>query len=69
VPQAILLERLSGRGRDDDAQEVVRERLRQYDELTFPMVAYYRDRGVLREVDGVGTLDEVFGRIIAEVNS
>ncbi len=67
VPQSILLERLAGRGRDDDEQEVVRERLSQYDELTFPMVAYYEQRGVLREVDGVGPLDEVFGRIIAEV--
>src|SRR5262245_47680496 len=34
VPEAILMERLSGRGRDDDGGEVVRERLRQYDKLT-----------------------------------
>jgi adenylate kinase len=68
VPGDILLERLSGRGRSDDAEEVVRERLRQYDELTWPLVDHYRVLGVLREVDGLGTPDEVFERIMAVVN-
>ncbi len=67
VPEDALLARLAGRGRQDDAEEVVRERLRQYDKLTRPLTEYYRGRGVLREVDGLGTPDEVFARIIAEV--
>jgi adenylate kinase len=67
VPGEVLLERLAGRGRDDDSAEVVRERLRQYDELTSPLVDHYRHLGVLHEVDGLGTPDEVFERIMAVV--
>jgi adenylate kinase len=67
VPEVILMERLSGRGRDDDGGEVVRERLRQYDKLTHPLADYYSKRGVLRNVDGVGTPEEVSARIMAQV--
>jgi adenylate kinase len=67
VEEAVLLERLAGRGRADDELDVVRERLRQYDELTRPVVRYYRERGVLHKVDGLGTQDEVAARIMAGV--
>jgi adenylate kinase len=67
VPEDALLARLASRGRADDAEEVVRERLAQYDKLTRPLVDYYRGRGVLREVDGLGTPDEVFSRILSVV--
>lgn len=67
VPYDVLLSRLAGRGREDDGEEVVRERLRQYDELTRPLVDHYRGQGVLREVDGLGTPDEVFQRIVAAI--
>jgi adenylate kinase len=65
VDEDVILARLSGRGREDDSQDVVRERLRQYDDLTRPLVDYYREHGVLSDVDGLGTQDEVFGRILA----
>jgi adenylate kinase len=67
VAEEALLARLASRGRQDDAEDVVRERLRQYDRWTKPLVDYYRGRGVLREVDGLGTPDEVFERIVAAV--
>jgi adenylate kinase len=67
VDDGVLLARLASRGRQDDAEDVVRERLRQYDKLTKPLADYYRHRGVLREIDGHGTPDEVFERIVAEV--
>jgi adenylate kinase len=68
VPKEILLERLAGRGRQDDDELVIVKRLEQYDELTEPMAAYYQGRGTLREIDGLGSPDEVFARIEAELN-
>jgi adenylate kinase len=55
--------------RDDDTEETVRERLRVYEENTAPVVAHYRDEGVLVEVDGEGTPDEVFEAIREEVDA
>jgi adenylate kinase len=49
--------------RDDDTEETVKERLRVYEENTAPVVQHYREEGVLVEVDGEGTPDEVFGRV------
>jgi len=63
VDQEVLLERLSGRGRQDDDRETVLERLRQYDRLTHPLLEYYSQHGTLQGVDGSGSEDEVFARI------
>jgi adenylate kinase len=49
--------------RDDDTEETVRERLRVYRENTEPVVEHYREQGVLAEVDGEGTPDEVFAAV------
>lgn len=49
--------------RGDDAEETVRRRLQVYREQTQPLVEYYRRRGALVEVDGVGTVQEVGERI------
>ncbi|WP_224334789.1 adenylate kinase [Haloprofundus halobius] len=46
--------------RDDDTEDVVRERLRVYEENTAAVIRYYRDNGELVEVDGEQTPDEVF---------
>ena len=55
--------------RDDDTEDTVRERLRVYEENTAPVVEHYRDEGVLVEVDGEGTPDEVFESIREEVEA
>ncbi len=41
--------------------------MRVYRELTEPLVEYYRGKGVMREIAGVGTVDEIFDRIDAAV--
>jgi adenylate kinase len=49
--------------REDDREEVVRERLRVYREHTAPLLDYYRGRKILREADGGLGPDEVFKRV------
>lgn len=52
---------------DDEQEETIRERLKLYHEQTEPLKSYYQDRGVLRAVDGIGTPDSVFDRIVAAI--
>ena len=63
-----IIERLAGRaaaeGRADDTPDSVRHRLNVYDEQTAPVIEFYRAQGQLTVVDGVGSLDEVFNRIV-----
>jgi adenylate kinase len=63
VPEEELLERLAARGRDDDDEDVIRQRLQQYSKLTLPLLEYYQQRELLEVVDGVGTVDEVYARL------
>ena len=58
-----LIQRLLGRGRADDNEETIRHRLQQYRASTEPVIDYYAQQGVLREVDGTGTPDEVFALV------
>ena len=58
-----LLLRAEREGRADDNEETIRTRMRVYAEQTAPLVAYYRERGVLAEVDGVGEIDEIAARL------
>ena len=58
-----LLRRAEIEGRSDDNESAIRERMHEYEQKTKPLIEYYRGRGVLREVEGVGTLDEVARRI------
>jgi adenylate kinase len=63
VPQERLVERLLNRAtiqnRPDDTEEVIRRRLVIYDEQTAPLIDYYQQKGVFREVDGDRELAEV----------
>jgi adenylate kinase len=60
---ARLLKRATIEGRADDNEASIRTRMRVYREQTEPLVEYYRGRGVLREVNGIGTVDEVSARV------
>ena len=53
--------------RDDDNEETVRQRLKNYHDLTKPILPYYRDKGALRTVDGLAEFDEVSRQIEAVV--
>jgi adenylate kinase len=58
-----LLRRAELEGRSDDNETSIRTRMREYKDKTEPLIAYYRGRGVLREVDGLGEIEEVARRI------
>ena len=69
VDDAVVVERLLKRaeieGRSDDNRETIAERLRVYYEQTAPLKEYYQKAGILKSVDGVGTIDEIFNRIVS----
>ncbi len=71
VPTDLLVERIAGRaaaeGRADDNPESVRKRLQVYTNQTAPVIEYYRQHGELTAVNGVGSLDDVFNRIIEAI--
>lgn len=64
-----LFRRLMGRAetqdRADDTEETIRRRMQVYRVQTEPLLDYYRDGGILRTIDGMGSPDEVFARIQA----
>lgn len=63
VPDDEIIGRLSQRGRPDDTAETVRARLAVYKEQTEPLLDYYRDKGRLVLLDGVGSIDEINARL------
>ena len=67
VPEEELVERLLQRARDegrsDDNEETIRNRMEVYRTSTRPLIDFYRKRGVLRTVDGVGDVGDVTKRI------
>ena len=67
VPEPVLVDRLRGRSaeehRSDDRPETILERLRVYHSKTEPVVGFYRERGLLTDVDGIGDVDEIAQRI------
>jgi len=62
VSQDELLQRLKARGRADDTDEVILNRMKVYREETAPLLDYYSDE--LKTVDAVGSMDEVFARAL-----
>lgn len=60
-----LLKRAQEQGRADDTADVIRRRLEVYFDQTAPLVAVYRERGILLEVDGMGDVAAVTERILS----
>ena len=51
--------------RDDDKPETVKKRLDVYHEQTQPLIDYYTNKGILKQVDGTKDMMEVFGDIVS----
>lgn len=73
VSEDRVVERIARRaaeeGRSDDTEDVVRNRMRVYEEQTAPVAGYYESRGLLTRVLGEGTIEEVSGRILGALNT
>ncbi|MBA2114440.1 adenylate kinase [Bremerella alba] len=69
VDEEELLSRLMARAqkedRGDDNEETIRNRMKVYDDMTSPLIAYYEEQQVLYRIDGIGSIEEVFDRIKA----
>ena len=60
-----LLNRAIEQGRADDTEEVIRHRMDVYAEQTAPLIDVYSSRNLVREVDGLGAVEEVTERILS----
>ena len=71
VPREELIARLINRGkvsgRSDDKEDVIIERLKEYESKTLPVAEYFTKKGNFHPVKGVGSLDEIFDRLVAEI--
>jgi adenylate kinase len=72
VDEDELFRRIEGRleieGRSDDSTDVLRKRLEEYHDKTAPLEDFYRDRGLVRDVEAVGDVDEVTERALAQLS-
>jgi adenylate kinase len=68
VPEEELFRRLAGRGRADDKPEVIRQRLHAYRQQTEPLLKYYGNKDLLKSVDGLGGVEEIFDRVKVLMN-
>jgi len=65
-----LLNRGKDSGRPDDANpEVIRKRIVEYNSKTAPVANYYKDQNKFTSINGIGTVDEIFGSICKVVDT
>lgn len=67
VPKQELIDRLLKRGetsgRSDDNLETIEKRINVYESQTSPVIEFFKKEGVYASIEGVGSVDEIFGRI------
>ena len=67
-----LIERLIKRGRDsgrsDDTPEIIKQRQEVYWKQTSPLINFYKDENLLKEIDGFGEINEIKNRILEVLN-
>ena len=73
IPDEEIIRRLQGRAqqesRADDNDAIVRFRLNVFKQETAPLFDFYRERGLFREVNGMGSMNEVFSRLTTLIES
>ena len=69
-----LVKRLLNRGKDsgradDQDESIIRNRIKVYNEKTLPVASYYDEQGKFVAVEGVGSIDEIFDRLCAVIDT
>ena len=59
-----LIKRSQNSGRSDDAKEIISKRQDVYWDQTAPIIKHYRENGILKEIDGLGSIEKITERII-----
>ncbi|MBM5821866.1 MAG: adenylate kinase [Cyanobacteria bacterium K_Offshore_surface_m2_011] len=67
LEDGVLIQRLLSRGRADDNEAVIRNRLVVYQEQTAPLIDHYRQLGLLCSVEASGTVEAIASRIVASL--
>jgi adenylate kinase len=70
VPEEELIKRIlsRGEGRSDDTEEKVKTRLKVYHDETAPVMKHYKKQDKVQEIDGIGSIDEIFERITSKLS-
>lgn len=68
VPDDVNTGRLLARGRADDTPELIAKRLKLYHEQTEPVLGYYRQKGILEEIDGTKGIEAIFEDVKTRVD-
>lgn len=72
VEEEELIDRLLKRGqisgRTDDNRETIESRLKVYHSQTEPLKEFYRTKGTLKNIEGIGSIDDIFGSIEKEID-
>lgn len=63
VADSEVMKRLLARRREDDTMEAIKKRLDLYHEQTSPLLDYYKNQGILVEINGIGSIEEIQNRI------
>ena len=63
LDDAVLMERMLSRGREDDNEDVIRHRLEVYRDKTAPLIDHYRQKGQLISVEAQGSIEAITDRI------
>lgn len=69
VPLDEVTARMKARGREDDTNESIAQRLALYDSETIPTINWFAERGMVVNIDGLGTEDEVAQRVVSAIDS
>ena len=64
----VVVERMMSRGRSDDNEEAIRTRIAEYRRETEPTLEWYDKQGILKTVDALGSVDEIYAKIKETLN-